>query len=172
MKYIIGLSTLFLIILGFPSMVRSQSTNKFGIYGYLERAMLVEATLEMAAKLDTGADNSSLNATELEFFEREGKSWVRFQVEGDDGRDAIFEREVVRTVVIKNRTGANARRPVVLLRICVGSHSETVEANLADRSELSYPLLLGRSFLEQGFLVNSAAKFTTPLNCQTGDQSL
>ena len=55
------------------------------------------------------------------------------------------------------------------LRICVGSHAETVETNLADRSELSVPLLLGRSFLEQGFLINSAAKFTTPLNCQLGE---
>ena len=164
MKYL-GLSTFLLISLSFPGIVRSQ-TAKFGIYGYLERAMLVEATLEMEAKLDTGADNSSLNATDIEFFKRQGKPWVRFKVEGDDGRDATFEREVIRTAVIKQRTGANAQRPVVRLRICVGRRSETVEVNLADRSELRYPLLLGRTFLEQGFLVNSAAKFTTPLRCQ------
>ena len=165
MKYL-RLSTLLLISLSFPGVVRSQTPAKFGIYGYLERAMLVEATLELEAKLDTGADNSSLNATELEFFERQRKPWVKFKVEGDDGRDAIFEREVIRTAVIKQRTGANAQRPVVRLRICVGRHSETVEVNLADRRELRYPLLLGRSFLEKGFLVNSAAEFTTTLSCQ------
>ncbi|MGK7928495.1 MAG: ATP-dependent zinc protease [Spirulina sp.] len=165
MKYL-ALSTLLLIPLIFPRVARSQTTINFGIYGYLERAMLVEATLEMEAKLDTGADNSSLDATNLEFFERRGKQWVRFQVTGDDGRNATFEREVIRTATIKQRTGANAQRPVVQLRICVGRQSETVEVNLADRRDLSYPLLLGRSFLERGFLVNSAAEFTTPLNCQ------
>ncbi len=162
----LGLATLLLISLIFPGVVRSQTSSNFGIYGYLERAMLVEATLEMEAKLDTGADYSSLHATDLELFEREGKKWVRFQVTGDDGRDATFEREVIRTAVIKQRTGANAQRPVVRLRICVGRHSETVEVNLADRSALSYPLLLGRSFLEKGFLVNSAAEFTENLDCK------
>ena len=78
-KYL-GLSSILIFFLLFPRIVRSQSTAKFGIYGYLERAMLVEATLEMEAKLDTGADNSSLNATDLEFFDREGKPWVRFTV--------------------------------------------------------------------------------------------
>ena len=165
MKYL-GLSTLLVISLILPKIVRSQNSNNIGIYGYLERARLVESTLEMEAKLDTGADHSSLDASDIEFFKRQGKPWVRFQVTGDDGRDAIFEREVIRTAVIKQRTGANAKRPVVLLRICLGRHSETVQVNLTDRSELSYPLLLGRSFLENGFLVNSAAEFTTPLNCQ------
>ncbi len=91
MKYL-GLSTFLLISLSFPGIVRSQ-TAKFGIYGYLERAMLVEATLEMEAKLDTGADNSSLNATDIEFFKRQGKPWVRFKVEGDDGRDATLKEK-------------------------------------------------------------------------------
>ena len=168
MKYF-TLSTLLLVPLIFAGAARSQTY--IHIYGYLERAMLVEATLEMEAKLDTGADHSSLNATDIEFFNRQGKRWVRFQVEGIDGRDATFEREVIRTAVIRQRTGVNAQRPVVYLRICVGQHSETVEVNLTDRSELSYPLLLGRSFLERGFLVNSAAEFTTPLNCQIEQRS-
>ena len=165
MKYL-GLSTLLLISLTLPTVVRSQTANNIGIYGYLEKARLVEAALNMEAKLDTGADHSSLDARDMEFFQREGKQWVRFQVTGDDGRDATFEREVIRTAVIKQRTGANARRPVVMLRICLGRHSATVQVNLTDRSDLSYPLLLGRSFLENGFLVNSAAEFITPLDCQ------
>ena len=170
MKHL-ALSTLLLVPLIFSGAARSQTSINFDIYGYLERAMLVESTLEMEAKLDTGADNSSLNATDIEFFDRQGKQWVRFVVQGSDGREATFEREVIRTAVIRQRTGPNARRPVVYLRICVGQHSETVEVNLADRSELTYPLLLGRSFLERGFLVNSAAEFTTPLNCQIEQHS-
>ena len=167
MKYL-RLFTTFSILLIISKVVYAQPKTKVGIYGYLEKAMLVEATLEMEAKLDTGADNSSLNASEITFFDRQGKKWVRFQVEGDDGRNAIFEREVIRTAVIKGRAGSDATRPVVKLRICVGRKSETVEVNLTDRTNYRYPLLLGRSFLEKGFLVNSADEFTTPLKCKIG----
>ena len=167
MKYL-GLLTIVFVLSTISTVVHSQTKTKVGIYGYLEKAMLVEATLEMEAKLDTGADNSSLNARDITYFDREGKKWIRFNVEGDDGRNAIFERELIRTAVIKGRTGSDATRPVVKLRICVGRKSETVEVNLTDRTNYRYPLLLGRSFLEKGFLVNSADEFTTPLNCKIG----
>jgi hypothetical protein len=167
MKYF-GLLTTALVFSTISTVVYSQPKTNIAIYGYLEKAMLVEATIEMEAKLDTGADNSSLNASEINYFEREGKKWVRFRVEGDDGRNATFEREVLRTAVIKGRTGSDATRPVVKLRICIGRKSETVEVNLTDRSNYKYPLLLGRSFLEKGFMVNSADQFTTPLNCTIG----
>ena len=70
-------------------------------------------------------------------FDRQGKKWVRFQVECDDGSNDIFEREVIRITVIIERTGSEVSRPKIKLPICVGRIWETVEVNLTDRSYYS-----------------------------------
>ena len=40
----------------------------------------------ISAKIDTGADSTSLNAEELEIFKREGSKWARFSVSGHSGK--------------------------------------------------------------------------------------
>ncbi len=135
------------------------------LYGYLERAMLVESGVVLEAKLDTGADNSSVHAPDWAFFERDGERWVRFSIEGEKGRSATYERKVLRIARIQQRKGKNAERPVVRMRLCVGDVEAAVEVNLADRSDLEFPMLIGRSFLEKGVLVNSFAEWTTEPTC-------
>jgi hypothetical protein len=44
--------------------------------GYLENVQIMPSALELKAKLDTGADHSSLNASEIRIFNRDGKRWV------------------------------------------------------------------------------------------------
>ena len=42
---------------------------------------------------------------------------------------------------------------------------EEVEVNLVDRGKFEHPLLVGRSFLSQGVLVDSAARHRVPPAC-------
>ncbi len=135
-------------------------------YGYIEYAKLMEAGIKLKAKLDTGADNSSIHAPGYDLIEKKGKQWVKFTVEGENGQVAEFEKPVVRIAHIEHRTGPNASRPVVNMKLCLGDRAETVQVNLADRSGLQYPMLIGRSFLEKGILVNSSAKYTSNPQCK------
>jgi hypothetical protein len=42
----------------------------------------------------------------------------------------------------------------VELILCLGRRQMSVEAGLADRSHMEYPLLVGRNVLEKGFIVD------------------
>lgn len=140
-------------------------------FGYAEEVLLMEGSIRLKAKLDTGADHSSVHAPEYRIFEKDGRTWVRFTVAGENGRAAHFERPMIYMARIKQRSSPNAVRPVVMMKICLGDRVETAAVNLADRSGLTYPMLIGRSLLETGILVDSSKQFTTPPDCNaSGDQ--
>ena len=91
------------------------------VLGFIETSFIGELTLEMSAKLDTGADSSSVYARDVKIFEKSrGDDWVRYRLIGDDGRTIRFEKNVVRYAQIKTKRGGTIRRPVVLLNLCVG----------------------------------------------------
>lgn len=107
----------------------------------------------LKARVDSGANTSSLSATEITPFERDGEDWVRFKL-GVNEDDVVVEEvvdewievPVVRRVRIIQAAGEESR-PVISLMMTLGSIRESVEFTLNDRSHLSYPVLLGRRFL-------------------------
>lgn len=136
------------------------------VAGWLERAKLVPGEVVMQAKLDTGADTSSLHAAAIQHFERDGKPWVAFNVVGRDGRSVRTERPVVRTARVRSALGEGQSRPTVRLGICIGTVYRITEVTLADRSRLDVPLLVGRRFLEGHLLVDSAKRELHEPSCQ------
>jgi hypothetical protein len=135
------------------------------VMGWLETVRIHPGGLSLRGKLDTGAKNSSINATNVEQFEREGESWVRFTVTNNKNKSVTLEREVVREVRIRRAGVDTHERPAVLLDVCVGSVMKRIEVNLADRSDQNYQLLLGRSFLQDSVLVDASRSFRTKLRC-------
>ena len=118
------------------------------IFGWAEPVVLEEAGFRLEAKLDTGADTSSLDAIDIRRFRRKGVSWVRFTVEDHDRGDVVrLERPLLRRVRIKRHDGDSQRRSVISLTVCLGRHRREVEFSLIDRSQFDYPVLLGRSAL-------------------------
>lgn len=149
----------------------AQSTERrLEILGWIEDARLAPEGLPIRAKLDTGADNSSLNAPEVEEFERDDEEWVRFTVENSDGESQTFEKPVERMVRIRSASGVD-RRHVIRMTVCIGDVLREVDVNLADRSELSYQMLIGRSYMKNHVLVDSARKFTMKPVCDMDDDS-
>jgi hypothetical protein len=126
---------------------------------------LVRSVIELDAKLDSGAKNSSLHVERQRFFRRDGERWVRFTVEGEGDRRVAFERKLLRKAAIRRHSGRSDIRPVVAIAICLGSVAKRVEVNLVDRSGFDYPLLIGRSFLEGAYLIDTSAERLRPLDC-------
>ncbi|MFP4181560.1 MAG: ATP-dependent zinc protease [Thiohalospira sp.] len=124
--------------------------------------------LALEARVDTGAKTSSLSATDITPFERDGEDWVRFRIalgeehafrpeERPDGESGEIERPVERTVTIVQATGEDERH-VITLPMELGPISERVEFTLKDRTDLSTPLLLGRRFFMDIALVDVGRK--------------
>lgn len=139
------------------------------IYGLYEKVQLEDVgDLTIKAKLDTGALTSSFGATNIEFFEKDGKNWVRFKPQVKALDLPAIEKEVVRESKIKIRHDdlrldsniSHTKRPVVLMNICFDGKTYEIEVNLTDRSRFNYPLLLGSSSLTQlNAIIDPSLKF-------------
>jgi len=117
------------------------------------------------ARIDSGAATSSLSAMNIERFERNGERWVRFDLQHDDEAKALtIEAPLVRHVRIRQASSEEAeRRPVVALTVNLGSHlQQETEFSLTDRSQMTYPILLGREFLRDVTLIDVGQQFIHP----------
>jgi hypothetical protein len=137
------------------------------IFGWVEKVCLSPEKMIIKAKLDSGANTASLNAIDLEEFEREGKAWVRFKVmDPETGKKVPFERPVERHVRIKEHGGGYQRRPVVTVRVCLGRTCRDAEMSLVNRTHFNYQILLGRRMLAGMALIDMSRTFTTDPSCE------
>lgn len=116
------------------------------------------------ARIDSGATTSSISVLNLVRFERNGKKWVKFDLKPDDEAQAVsVEAPVERNVLIRqSSTSENDRRPVVRLNVRLGPLQQETEFTLTDRSHMNYPMLLGRSFLQDVTLIDVSQELTQP----------
>lgn len=137
--------------------------------GWVERLAFDRGNVVLKAKLDSGAKTSSINAENIERFEKEGEDWVRFElvlktVEGDYERIPL-EEPLYRNVLIKEHEGKNDRRPVVKLGFCFNNKKYRAQFTLVDRSKFIYPVLLGRRFLADRVVINPGKVHMTAPEC-------
>jgi len=139
------------------------------IFGFIEKATLVDHNLTLSAKLDSGAKSASLNATHITEMLVDGKPYLNFIVPSKEG-DIVFKCEYVGEVNIKMRAGegqANSllrkaiKRPVVLMRIKIADQERMIRVNLTNRKRFIYPLLLGRqAIIAFNGVVDPSLKYT------------
>jgi hypothetical protein len=134
--------------------------------GWIEKAIIVPSNTVLDAKLDTGAETSSINAVDINKFDRDGETWVRFTVVDKTGKKVTLERKLLGVAEIKRHQGPPQKRLVVSLGICVGSHYAETNVNLVDRSRFKYPLLIGRSFMAGRLLPDPSVEYTVEPSCK------
>ena len=151
-----SLSVLASFLLFTPEMV---SADEKVTIGTVEDVILLPWSVKLPARIDTGAAKSSLDARELKVHEDR----VEFKLPREYGslhlRLPIIEWRHVRT------PEGLERRPIVELEICLGSKRIRTLVNLADRSMVKYPLILGRNFLKEDFVVDVKRRRTAKPNC-------
>lgn len=142
-------------------------------FGWIEPILILNDEVELKAKLDSGAKTSSLDASDIEYFNWNGKRWVRFTIDDPiTGTPITLERPRVRDVLIKRHNSAHQRRPVVLMEICIGEYTREVEVNLIDRSEFLYRMLLGRSALESIAVIDPGETLLSTPACAGSDNNI
>ncbi|HEX5694003.1 MAG TPA: RimK/LysX family protein [Arenimonas sp.] len=113
------------------------------------------------AKVDTGARSSSLHVESQETFRRDGEEWVRFVL--DTGRyhapQAAGEARVLARRKVTDSGGHSSERIFIHTRLRLAGLEWLAEVNLAQRRNMLFPMLLGRTALAGRFIVNPAASF-------------
>jgi hypothetical protein len=140
--------------------------------GWLQSIRLEPHRVRVTAKLDTGAKSSALHAIDVERFERGGVERVRFSLYKDhteqSGPKLTYDLPVEGEVRIKRSPGKPPEERIkVKLAFCIDGELMDGEFSLDDRSNLNYPVLLGRDFLKHHFTVNSAETFVFRYDCPT-----
>lgn len=130
--------------------------------GWVESVSIMPGNRVLEAKLDTGADTSSLDARGIEVLQKDGEDWVSFRI-GDS--DRVEQHKVVRWVGIRG-AGGREQRPVVSLSLCLGDKVYDEEFTLRDRSNMNYSVLLGRSTLEHLPPIDVHKKETLKPDCK------
>ncbi len=139
------------------------------IAGWVENAWLGSPPIKLEAKLDTGAMSSSINAPDAEEFWRDGARWVRFRIVSGGNPATTIEQPIVRHARIGRAGVGKEERPVIKLEVCVGGHTAETDFTLADRSGMTYQILIGRRFMTDRILVNSAETYLVSGRCDTGN---
>ena len=136
------------------------------VAGWIERISFPDQGLLFEAKLDTGADSSSLNGRNVKMFRKAGRSFVTFDIVDDTGKTAHVEEPVVRRVRVKRAGGENDSRAVVRLKVCVGGKVAEADFTIADRVDLNYQVLIGRNMMAGRILVDSGRQRIVSDLCQ------
>ncbi len=139
--------------------------NDLQIIGRIERMDIPEWLLfGLEAKIDTGAFSSSIHCHRIEAFIKNSQKWVRFSLldpEHEAYNNKIFELPISDIREVKSSNGLTESRYFVRAIIQLNHRIIDTELSLTDRSEMKFPVLLGRKFLMNRFLVDVAKAHTS-----------
>ncbi len=113
------------------------------------------------AKIDTGAYSSSLHCHRIEEFIKQGSSWIRFNLldpEHQAYNDKLIELPIFDKREVKSSNGQSELRFFIQTEIIMFDTRFNIELSLTDRSEMKYPLLIGRKFIRKKFIVDVSKK--------------
>ena len=135
------------------------------IIGRLEHVSFPEWDLyDLDAKIDTGAYTSSLHCHHIE---KADEHKIRFNLldpSHEIYNEKLFELPIHKEKTVKSSNGITEQRFVVKTKMQLLNKLYTVELSLTDRSEMKYPVLLGRKLLNGRFLVDVSQKYLSDKN--------
>ena len=130
--------------------------------GWREMAGLPDFRIAaVRAKVDTGARTSALHAVDLEVHEHSDYKTISFHVPlPGEPRDLRHTARLLDRRPIKNTGGIPQDRYVVGTTLVLGHRHWHIELSLADRENMEFDLLLGRTALRSHrFLINPGRSF-------------
>lgn len=144
-----------------PHLLKKINDKK--VVGRLEKIDLPGLSLfALDAKLDTGAYTSSLHCHKVKRYQKEGREWVRFFVLDPDHpeyEEKEFHSPVHNVKKVRSSNGQLQTRVIIKQKTVFAGRKSQIRLSLADRTEMKYPVLIGRRFLSGTYLVDVSKKF-------------
>ena len=132
------------------------------VIGEVEDVTLVPWGIVLPARIDTGADMSALDARNIHTW----KNIADFKL-GKLYGGAQLRLPIVEWRQVKTSVGTDIR-PVVEIGICLGPKFLRTRALLGDRSQMTYPFLVGRNVLKGRFIVDASNTKAVRTVCPPG----
>jgi hypothetical protein len=133
---------------------------EFRIVGWLEYVSITSLNLLMIdAKIDSGAQTSALHAENIELITQNKEKFIRFNYPSQDGDKYQVTAPFLGERQITSSTGHLSVRPVIRVRIQMGSEEFETEMTLINRQSMKYRALIGRNTLQNRFLIDTAKTY-------------
>ncbi|MCA9408059.1 MAG: ATP-dependent zinc protease [Candidatus Omnitrophica bacterium] len=132
--------------------------QKKKIVGWREYIDLPDWNIKkLKAKIDTGAKSSSIHVEEIEEI---SKTKISFYVilDKDRGRKKIIAKPIHKGKV-KSSIGVKTHRWYVETKVRIGDIERKIRINLVGREEMNFRMLIGRTALENDFLVDASHSY-------------
>lgn len=125
--------------------------------GWKEWASLPELGITaIEVKVDTGAKTSALHSFDLEAFEKDGQTYVRFGLHPDRhsvDNELYCEAKVVDQRMVSDSGGHKELRYVIETPIVMGGQQWPIQITLARRESMAFRMLLGRQAMKNRIVV-------------------
>jgi hypothetical protein len=130
------------------------------VIGKFDRIDLPELKLQnIRIKADTGAKTSSLHCSFIKLLDEKRVSFEVLDKTHKKYRKKRYIMPIVRIANVKSSNGHVEERYVISTKIIIFNKSYDTEFTLRNRKKMNYPILLGREFLQQGFLVDVSKEY-------------
>lgn len=137
--------------------------NKRLCVGWKEWVSLPELGINaIEVKVDTGAKTSALHSFDLEAFEKDGQTYVRFGLHPDRHsleNEVYCEAKVVDQRVVSDSGGHKELRYVIETPLVLGDQQWPIQITLTSRENMAFRMLLGRQAMKNRILVLADARY-------------
>lgn len=132
------------------------------IIGRIDKIDFPEFKLtEIEAKIDTGAFTSAIHTHKIEEVIINEENFIKFTLldpEHVQYNEKEFRTKNYEKKVIKSSNGTSEERFAIKTTITLFKETHPIELTLSERSDMKFPILLGRKFLNKKYIVDSSQK--------------
>jgi len=144
--------------------VSSIANSDMKVIGAIENVYIPSVDIVQKARIDTGATLTSIHAIATKYFEKDAQKWVTFTMEDSDKNLIEQTLPVVKIIHVKRGIEyKKQKRYVVKMCITLGDITKIVDVSLNNRTNMKYPILIGRNFLKGDAIVDVSQKFVTKI---------
>jgi len=116
---------------------------------------------QINVKVDTGAYTSAVHASEIEEVLVNNETFIQFKILDEshpEYRDKVFRYKRYSRKRIKNSFGQSEERFIIETSIRLFGICYPISLSLSERTDLKFPVLLGRKFLTNRFIIDTSLK--------------
>ena len=129
------------------------------VIGTIDLIDLPEFGIEnIEAKIDTGANRSSLHCTDIHIVKDNGLDWLYFTIPLVDKGTGVFKSDDFFSKDIKSSSGHIEHRYIIKTKVILFGKIYKTSFSLTNREEMKYPILLGSKLLKNRFMVDVSKK--------------
>ena len=130
--------------------------------GRVDKADFPELHLvDIDLKIDSGAYTSSIHCSDINEIEVEGANFIKFTLldpEHDFYNNKEFSTKNYASKMVKSSNGISEKRFLIETEIVIFNEYFPIHLTLSERKDMTFPILLGRKFLNKKFVIDTSKK--------------